>query len=597
MSEPRHIIKRQILEFHVGPGVDTRWLQSEMSRIYRQRIVPLIDRYCTELSGSDRIDRITSLELDLGAVDPDHLEDDLVANVRRLLRQELAVHITSPERQSGDPGTSPKTASQLELLSLFICTGSLPWWAEASNPYVLDDSLQHLMQHAPLLLRRTLQVLAQDERPLQRLVQHIDEARLATLCSILAPALQSDFPFFPQDLVSVLQQTSLAATRQPRWLSHRVWHGIVCLTSRQAGHDVSPKAFYRDLLIRIAVALGVRYRPLIEAVHQIIQRQRKPFRSPLRETVEHLYRELAGAASPGIADRPPPAAPVVAQEGPPAGMWTRLRSLVAQLPTPMHAPVRQAIANLERQASSGHSVTSLKALLQHVGMQHRLPPAVVEHWLAALAAPIWASEPSPEALSALAGMRGNAASVQAMDLSSTAAMMPLDLGFSDADEVYIGNAGLVILWPFLSLFFAHLGLVGDNQFKDTASVQRAVGLLQYIATEEVSPPEYLLPLNKVLCGMEPAAVFDFDRPVQEAEAEACTDLLTAVIAQAPILRDMSISGFRGSFLLRQGMLSSRDGAWLLRVERETYDVVTDRFPWSFAWVKLPWMTTPLRVEW
>ena len=41
---------------------------------------------------------------------------------------------------------------------------------------------------------------------------------------------------------------------------------------------------------------------------------------------------------------------------------------------------------------------------------------------------------------------------------------------------------------------------------------------------------------------------------------------------------MSHAGFRGSFLLRQGQLSVLDGKWLLRAERETYDLVLDRFP-------------------
>ena len=60
---------------------------------------------------------------------------------------------------------------------------------------------------------------------------------------------------------------------------------------------------------------------------------------------------------------------------------------------------------------------------------------------------------------------------------------------------------------------------------------------------------------------------------------------------------MSAEGLRGTFLWRKGVLSSRDGAWLLRVERESYDLVLDRFPWSFEWIKLPWMKAALRVEW
>ena len=124
-----------------------------------------------------------------------------------------------------------------------------------------------------------------------------------------------------------------------------------------------------------------------------------------------------------------------------------------------------------------------------------------------------------------------------------------------------------------------------------------MGLLQYLATEDPSPPEYQLALGKVLCGMAVNEPFDFGPPVSAAEAEECEDLITAVIRHALVLKDMSTAGFRGTFLLRKGALSSRDGAWLLRVERRSYDLVLDRFPWGMSWIKLPWMAAPLRVEW
>jgi contractile injection system tape measure protein len=176
-------------------------------------------------------------------------------------------------------------------------------------------------------------------------------------------------------------------------------------------------------------------------------------------------------------------------------------------------------------------------------------------------------------------------------------LTPLDLHFSDADEIYVENAGLVILWPFLENFFAHLDLLKAKAFKDENARQRAIGVLQYMATEEAAAPEFLVPLNKVLCGMQLDEVFDFGPPITGAEIDACTGVLTAAIHHAPILRDMSIDGFRGSFLLRRGQLSVRDGNWLLRVERETYDIVLDRFPWSTRIVRLPWMAALMTVEW
>jgi hypothetical protein len=167
----------------------------------------------------------------------------------------------------------------------------------------------------------------------------------------------------------------------------------------------------------------------------------------------------------------------------------------------------------------------------------------------------------------------------------------------NAEELYIENAGLVILWPFLNQFFEKSGLVQEGHFITDAAMQTSVALLQYLANEDLNPPEYLLALNKLLCGMELDAVFQLETALTETQIDECNYFLSAVIEQAPILNKMSVSGFRGSFLLRQGILSSRDDASLLQVERETFDVVLDRFPWGMDWVKLPWMPTALRVEW
>jgi hypothetical protein len=254
-----------------------------------------------------------------------------------------------------------------------------------------------------------------------------------------------------------------------------------------------------------------------------------------------------------------------------------------------------ALDRLERGATDSDVSTDLIQLLRSETVQQSLPVTLLHRWRAEVERVAVAGFAQGEVLKLtklLQHVVQEGSSPRRLDKVAS-----LDLTFSDTDELYIDNAGVVILHPFLRYFFARLELLEDKQFKDMASRQRAVGLLQYAVSEDPSPPEYLLPLNKVLCGMELDDVFDFGPPVTEAEAEECTNLLTAVIANAPILKNMSINGLRGTFLLRRGVLSSRDGAWLLRVERETYDVVLDRFPWTMQWVKLPWMDTPLRVEW
>jgi hypothetical protein len=600
MSPQRHIIKRQVFELTVGRATDAQRLQTEVSRIYRQRIVPLIEQYCTALSAPDRIHRIALLELDLGQVDLQHLEDALVARISAQLGTLLADQISVQERHAASPGTHPQTMSQLELFSLFAQTGSLPWWADAGQSHLLEDCLHHLMQYAPGLLCRVLRGLAHDSRCLQRLVQHYGDAHLAALCGVLAPALRSSLVPLLADLVAVLQTTNIPTAGRPAQRRTSAWSTIVSLASLRGQDYREPFSFCRELLPRLARAWQVTPAALLAAIRQALRPGPTPGRAGLEAMIERLARTLPTARGRAVASLPALLARWQRAGGVLASLAALLTPIVAWVPAQEHGQWLAVLAPLASQVAPGtlelrEVAPGLQVLLQTLLTQQQLPPTVVSEWRREVQQ-IAVTRPTVEVVQQLKQWLEDAVPDVSRPVEP-AEDHTVDLRFSDADELYIDNAGLVILWPFLERFFERLGLVTAHRFQDAAAVHRAVGLLQYLASADPSPPEYLLPLNKVLCGMALDEVWALDTPLTEAEAEECTDLLTAVITHAPILHNMSLPGFRGTFLLRQGVLSARDGAWLLRVQRETYDVVLDRFPWSVAWVKLPWMDTLLRVEW
>jgi hypothetical protein len=100
-----------------------------------------------------------------------------------------------------------------------------------------------------------------------------------------------------------------------------------------------------------------------------------------------------------------------------------------------------------------------------------------------------------------------------------------------------------------------------------------------------------------LCGRPFESDFVLERPLAPEQLAEGDRLLAAVIDRAPVSAELSIASFRAGFLARPGALGTRDGAWLLQVERRPHDAVLDRFPWSWGWIKLPWMPEPLRVDW
>ncbi|HEX8278913.1 MAG TPA: contractile injection system tape measure protein, partial [Segetibacter sp.] len=170
--------------------------------------------------------------------------------------------------------------------------------------------------------------------------------------------------------------------------------------------------------------------------------------------------------------------------------------------------------------------------------------------------------------------------------------------FSTSDKIYVENAGLVLLWPFLNRFFENLGLLNDKVFVDESAAEKACLLLQYLAdgqSEEIF--EAHLPLNKVLCGIELEQPVSTQWAIDAEEAEACNNFINAVISNAPLWKNLSLAGFRQAYLKREGALGTRDGNWLLQVKREAYDVMIDKLPWPIQVVRLPWMEHVIFVEW
>jgi hypothetical protein len=163
------------------------------------------------------------------------------------------------------------------------------------------------------------------------------------------------------------------------------------------------------------------------------------------------------------------------------------------------------------------------------------------------------------------------------------------------NTLYTGQAGLVLLHPFLPRFFEALGIADGDKLLQP---ERAPGLLYFLATGQLIAPEYELGLPKTLCNLPLNTPLLTDIGITPAEQDEASALLEAVIRHWSALRNTSPDGLRGNFLNRLGKLSPHpDGGWLLQVETQTHDILLDQLPWGIGMIKLPWMPHLLRVEW
>ncbi len=165
------------------------------------------------------------------------------------------------------------------------------------------------------------------------------------------------------------------------------------------------------------------------------------------------------------------------------------------------------------------------------------------------------------------------------------------------DEIYVVNAGVVLLHPFLPRLFNNLQLIKDEFFADAFSQQKALYLLHYLATGNAQPQEHELVIPKLLCTFPLEDPVDYFIELNDKELTEGESLLESAIGQWTILKGTSPEGLREGFLQRKGKLFTNNGNLVLQMEQSAIDMLLDHLPWNLNIIKLPWMKELLKVEW
>ncbi len=166
-------------------------------------------------------------------------------------------------------------------------------------------------------------------------------------------------------------------------------------------------------------------------------------------------------------------------------------------------------------------------------------------------------------------------------------------------DIYIQNAGLILLHPFLFELAEELNCLENDAFRTKMMQFRAIHAFQFLCTGTLNTPEYALVLNKLLCGMPLHQPIERELPLSTDAIEVIEELLEAIIESQPALGKMTLKQFRERFLQRRGKLTrSSDGnEWLLYVEKKESDCLNTYFEWDYSVIRLPWMSENLYVIW
>ncbi len=163
--------------------------------------------------------------------------------------------------------------------------------------------------------------------------------------------------------------------------------------------------------------------------------------------------------------------------------------------------------------------------------------------------------------------------------------------------IHVYNAGVVLINGYLPMLFDRLGLLNNREFVSIEARENAVHYLQYVITGLTYTEEVYLPLNKVLCGLPLEQALKSGIDISDKDKHTIESMIKAIIGHWPVIGASSIEGFRGNWLVRDGLLKEQEEKWEIVVEKRPYDLLINKSPFSLSMIKYPWMSKRLEIIW
>jgi len=544
MNEQKHIINRQVLELTVPERGRIQYIQNKTSEIVRQKLHPVLDALFSKLAGQDEIIRIDKLVIDLGTIPENELENRFVERAVREIRDEINLMLktgTKTAKLSNVDGKHTdikldftKTSKSKDFLDLFV--------------YFLESG------YFPWWHKSSVTNGESVKNANKNIFKEVLNVESESLKNAIIPLLKNIqvrqrlvFQLNHSQLYELLKRLNAKLIESYSALFHNL---LSCVGSAPIRKSLT-ESFYEIALQYFSMELELNsesqkigfVKDILDSVLTLQSDRQK----------ETILIEILRAAQ------------------------------INQQKSARKETVLILVAVIQLAIDLSSNSTPLQEIIHNIYEKNEpVINSLVDRFSENTGKVTFEkTEDKKEEL------RGN----KSFSLFSS---QPA----TDSEEIVVFNAGLILIHPFLRYFFEGLNLLDKElQFKSQSDAFKAIHLLQFITTGNETAPETDLPLNKILCGLEVSEPVPGSVPLSKEEKEECIHLIKTVLERWEALKTNNPAALRETFLQREGILKQAGQSWNLTIERNAFDVMLEKLPWSFSLVKLPWCEQILYVEW
>jgi hypothetical protein len=602
----KHIIARQILEVQVPSEKDAAMIRRKISTIYKRKIVPLIESCCDQYGSPEKTYRIDRIELDLGKIDINKFEEQFSHKTAQEFKKTLAKKIQAVNAKSPKEPEKKKKASDAELLEHFIKTGAFPWWAKAEKK-TPEHYLQSLIKSNPEQLKTIIAKSFSNKSWFKRLVYQFSDKALVPTAALFSTMPAEYFSGFDKELEEVFaspafDEYSGQDKKHMKWqavfstLLHSSVNQVNKNVSQLQNKDVRFKSSVKNVIegfIKKTQSNNIQVQNLEsliksnpEQLKAIIAKNfsdKSYFKRLVYQFSDKALAQTAGLLSTMLADY------FTAFDKELEKIFENTSFSSYSRPNKRHIKWQAVFSTLlndsvtlinkndsdSKKSQKENFKSSVKKLISkslHKAEKNGLEQRDYH-------------KQKPEE------------NFEQIDDNIIKKTITKKSRADEADAYYIENSGLVVLWPFLNNFFQNSGLVENNQFISFEAQERGALLLQYIADGSEKASEQLMPLNKILCGIDIEAPINLELEISEKEKTESENLIAVLIERWIALKNMSPESVKSIFIRRQGIIKRNPGNWFIQVEKKPPDILLNKLPWSISVIKLPWRNDLIYVQW
>ncbi|MES2277768.1 MAG: contractile injection system tape measure protein [Bacteroidota bacterium] len=605
-----------MIDLDIHDRLPVNEIQDESAAILKKLIGPMVGDYMDLLTADGTDIRIDCWEIDLGVISAQSLETDLMERLAQCLAADEQLILAKQQSADTNQEFQMPENTYAELVVYFLQTGMMPWWAKNPSSQTFAQALNALLATQPEMLHNIIRQ-ARDTVMLERFINTLSNEQLHHIAALLNHAYLPMPELYLQIARSIGIAVDDTSFRQAWWanvLHYNQQYGSQASHNQQAGGPGHGYAKYRaatsvsrlaqfffSALARQEIDINDstaadRYLQLLrmytafaEALVLLVENGICPDINRHQEQIKEIRVSIIG---------------LVTQETYLQQRVLHARHLWDNLAGAMGLS-RPTAQHYQQKANTGtgtHDTTGKLIVSSEQGFPNIDPGRNASNVQVTGSGQENSTIQPTEGMAALpdplAARHHHKNTDNAADENMIEFSAKLISQFTATERFSVNHAGLILLWPFLSHFFSALNLIDKDAFHDKQNQYKACISLLYVALgDDLEVFEGQLPVIKLLCGLELTEWVDMQTNITPNDMNEADHMLEAVIGHAPMWSGLSLAGLRQAYLQRQGVLSTRDGNWLLQVERQNYDILVDRLPWSNKLIKLPWLEHLIFVEW